>query len=61
MNANEHPSNPSATGGPHQERMVYVAPSLIFVGLLTEVVKSGKGKLSVDSPDGPDTRKPPGQ
>ena len=39
----------------------YVAPTLTFVGHVTEVVRSGGGKLSVDAPDGPDTRKPKGQ
>jgi hypothetical protein len=42
------------------QRPAYVAPTLTYVGLLTEIVQSGVGKMSVNAPDGPDTRKPPG-
>jgi hypothetical protein len=42
------------------ERPAYVAPTLTFVGLLTEIVQSGQGKMSTNGPDGPDPRKPPG-
>jgi hypothetical protein len=39
----------------------YVAPTLTYVGLVTEIVQSGTGKSSTNYPDGPDIRKPPGQ
>jgi hypothetical protein len=49
------------TGETDSESKAYVPPKLTYVGLVTEVVQAGGGKLSVDSPDGPDTRKPPGK
>ena len=39
----------------------FVAPTLTFVGLVTEIVQSAGGKSSAPLPDGPDIRKPPGQ
>ena len=48
----------NAAGSEHKG---YVAPTLTFVGLVTEIVQSGSGKASTPSPDGPDVRKPPGQ
>jgi hypothetical protein len=51
----------SQTGETGTESRAYVPPKLTYVGLVTEVVQAGAGKLSVDYPDGPDTRKPPGK
>jgi hypothetical protein len=39
----------------------YLPPKLEFIGDLVDVVRSGGGKASINAPDGPDTRKPPGQ
>jgi hypothetical protein len=54
-------SKHTQSGEADPESKAYVPPTLTYVGLVTEVVQSGGGKLSVDSPDGPDTRKPPGR
>jgi hypothetical protein len=45
------------SGGPK----AYEPPKLTYVGKVVDIVQSGGGKLSVDAPDGPDTRKPPGK
>jgi hypothetical protein len=39
----------------------YRAPRLTYLGNLVDVVQSGGGKASAQSPDGPDLRKPPGK
>lgn len=31
------------------------------MGLVHDIVQHGGGKLSINAPDGPDVRKPPGQ
>lgn len=44
-----------------ERHTAYKAPTLTFLGTITEVVQNGNGKLSINAPDGPDARKPPGQ
>ena len=38
----------------------YEPPRLTYVGQVSELVQSGNGKATINYPDGPDTRKPPG-
>jgi hypothetical protein len=49
------------TGPGESESKAFMAPTLTFVGLVTEIVQSAGGKSSNPLPDGPDIRKPPGQ
>ena len=57
----ENDSQPDTADTAGAAAKPYVAPTLTFVGSITDIVQHGAGKLSVDSPDGPDVRKPPGQ
>jgi hypothetical protein len=44
-----------------KDRQPWKKMEMVRIGNIAELVQSGGGKQSIQSPDGPDARKPPGQ
>lgn len=50
-----------ADNQPNPPKKPWEPMRLDYLGSVRDLVQSGTGKRSVNSPDGPDTKKPPGQ